>query len=193
MPRLHLVLFTLLTLVLSPSARAQKWITYEGSTFQEHKYYDGDSFQIKAPTGYTYIFRLYGADTLETDNRFPSRIAEQAEYFHIPQKRVIHWGKVAKRFTRRFLRGKVTIHTRKEKSGSRSSKHRYYAIVIDDQGRRLDEALIEAGLARAHGVSVSYPKKTNDRTFQRRLHRLELKAKRNKIGIWAESIPLHQR
>ena len=178
--------FTLVLLVAS-AAQAEDWTVYEESEFQPDEYYDGDSFQIKVKTGHTYIFRLYGVDTPETDERYPDRIREQAEYFGISENRIRSWGEKATRFTERFLKRKdITVYTKKEKSGTKSSKNRYYAIIEVD-GKRLDEALLEAGLARAYGMAAAYPRRLSERTFRSRLERVEAKAKREEEGIWSDS------
>lgn len=153
------------------SVLAEEWTVYDPCSFEENEYFDGDSFQLKAPSGYTYIFRLYGVDAAETDKRYPDRIREQAEYFGIAENRVAYWGERATRFTRRFLKGEdIVVYTKKEKSGSKSSKNRYYAVIEVDE-ERLDEALVAAGLARAYGMAAAYPRRHSDKVFQSRLRR----------------------
>jgi endonuclease YncB( thermonuclease family) len=185
MAHLQILLFVIFS--ITTPVFAQDWTVYDPCTFEEDEYFDGDSFQLKAPTRYTYIFRLYGVDAPETDKRYPDRIREQAEYFGIPENRVVHWGEQATKFTRKFLKdGKIVAYTKKEKSGSQSSKNRYYAVIEVD-GERLDEALVTAGLARAYGVAAAYPRRISDKVYQSRLRRAESDAKKEKLGIWSES------
>lgn len=178
------------------SVTAKEWLIYERCELADDKYFDGDSFSVKALTGYTYVFRLYGVDCPETDKRIKSRLVEQAKEFSVEEKDLIKWGKKASAFTKKFLRKPFTVYTQKKKAGGASKKARYYAIVVNEDGARLDEALISAGLARAYGMGAEWDKKFWDRTkadlpsrmtskrFISRLHSLESKAKREKVGVW---------
>ena len=190
-------LFVCLIATLSSThASGKKWLIYERCELVEDKYFDGDSFQIKALTGYTYIFRLYGVDCPETDRRVKSRLVEQGKEFGLEEKDILKWGKKAATFTKKFLRKPFTVYTQKIKAGGASKKSRYYAIVVNAEGKRLDEALIEAGLARAYGKGAAWdkpfwgkakndlPRRIDSKRFIRKLHTLESKAKRGKVGIW---------
>lgn len=180
----------------SASAKGKKWLVYERCELADEKYFDGDSFSVKALSGYTYVFRLHGVDCPETDKRVKSRLIEQAKEFKIEQKEVIKWGKKASRFTRNFLRQPFTVYTQKVKAGGKSKKARYYAIVVNAKGERLDEALIEAGLARAYGKGAEWdepfwqktkadlPRKIEAKRFMTKLRILENKAKRERVGVW---------
>ena len=162
----------------------------------EDKYFDGDSFQVKALTGYTYIFRLYGVDCPETDRRVKSRLLEQGKDFGLSEKELLKWGEKATKFTQRFLRKPFTVYTQKISAGGASKKKRYYAIVVNAEGKRLGEALLEAGLARAFGKSATWdeplpgkeknnlPRRIAAKRFMSKLHTLESKAKRKKMGAW---------
>ncbi|MCP5536807.1 MAG: thermonuclease family protein [Akkermansiaceae bacterium] len=175
---------------------AEKWLTYERCELADDKYFDGDSFSVKALTGYTYVFRLYGVDCPETDKRVKSRLVEQAKEFNIEEKDVIKWGKKAADFSKKFLRKPFTVYTRKTKAGGASKKARYFAIVVNAEGKRLDEALVEAGLARAYGMGAEWdepfwhktindlPSRMTSKRFISKLHSLESKAKRDKAGVW---------
>lgn len=173
--------------ILAPSLSAKKWITYEKCSLVNDKYFDGDSFNVRVQTGYTYIFRLYGVDCGETDTRFPDRLIEQGKEFGLEPPEVLKWGKEAEKFTKKFLRKPFTVHTWKEKAGGKSKKNRYFAILINSQGERLDEALINAGLARAFGMPAAWPEGTDPKRFLRKLHALESKAKREDTGVWKDS------
>lgn len=192
-----LVLFLGLFSTLA-EAKGKRWLVYERCELADDKYFDGDSFSVKALTDYVYVFRLYGVDCPETDKRVKSRLTEQAKDFKIEEKDVIKWGKKASAFTKKFLRQPFTVYTRKTKARGASKKARYYAIVVNAEGKRLDEALVEAGLARAYGVGADWdepfwlktkndlPRKIDAKRFLRQLHSLESKAKRDRVGIWAK-------
>lgn len=165
-----------------------KWIVYEKCVLVDDKYFDGDSFNVKAATGYTYIFRLYGVDCPETDTRVPARLKAQAQEFGLTEtKDLIKWGKEAQKFTKKFLEGEFTVLTLKKKAAGQSKKSRYYAVIINKNGARLDEALIAAGLARAYGMGAEWPDRMTEKRFIIKLHTLESKAKRADQGIWADS------
>lgn len=72
----------------------------------------------------------------------------------------------------------------KVKARGASKKNRYYCVIIGANGQRLDEALLEAGLARAHGVGVEWPERMTKERFLRKLNTLENSAKREKKGVW---------
>jgi endonuclease YncB( thermonuclease family) len=176
--------FLVLLLILSPLSASAKWITYEECTLDPDQHFDGDSFHVKAATGHTYVFRLYGVDCPETDARFPDRNKEQAKDFGVPEKDIIKWGKKATAFTKKFLRKPFTVHTEKQKARGAGSSIRYYAILINADGQRLDGALLEAGLARCYGVGAEWPKRMTRERFLKKLHPIESKAKREDVGIW---------
>lgn len=192
-------LYILLSLTLGVSSVAtagKKWLIYERCELVDDKYFDGDSFSVKALTGYTYVFRLYGVDCPETDRRVKSRLTDQAKDFKMEEKDVLKWGKKAARFTRNFLRKPFTVYTQKIKAGGASKKARYYAIVVNAEGKRLDEALIAAGLARAYGKGAEWdepfwgktkadlPRRMDDDRFMTKLRILANKAKREEVGVW---------
>lgn len=193
-----LAALSLLVFATSSDASGKKWSVYERSELVDDKYFDGDSFSVKALTGYTYVFRLYGVDCPETDRRVKSRLVEQGKEFGLGEKDVILWGRKAKAFTRKFLRKPFTVYTQKIKAGGSSKKKRYYAIIVNAEGKRLDEALIEAGLARAYGMGAEWdkpfwkktkadlPKRMKSKRFLTKLRILENKAKREKAGIWGK-------
>ena len=178
--------FLLVLLILSPLAASPKWLDYKNCTLVPEKHFDGDSFHVKAPTGHTYVFRLYGVDCPETDTRFPDRNKEQAKAFGIPEKDILQWGEKAKAFTKKFLQKPFTVHTEKAKARGAGKDIRYYAILINADGQRLDEALLAAGLARAFGIGASWPKDMDPNRFLKKLHPIESKAKREKTGLWAK-------
>lgn len=172
--------------VVISRAEAAKWLTYQNRELEEDAYFDGDSFQVTAATGYTYVFRLYGVDCPETDARIEERLQEQKKAFGIPAADLKKWGGKAKRFTRNFLRRPFTVHTKKEKAMGASKKNRYYCVIVGANGERLDEALVKAGLARVHGIGAEWPERMTRERFRRKLHALESKAKREKDGVWGK-------
>lgn len=190
---LFLVIFN-----LGISAEEKEWLAYDRSILVVDQYHDGDSFAVKPLTGYTYLFRLYGVDCPETDDRFESRLAEQAKDFGVEQQDLLKWGEKAAQFTRDFLSKPFRVYTQKIKADGASGKSRYYAIVINDEGIRLDEALVEAGLARAHGMGAVWSepmwegekanlsRRMTSRRYLSGLRMLEKRAKRSRIGIWGK-------
>lgn len=194
----HAVCILLALTIFTGTSSAKGWLIYERCELVDDKYFDGDSFSAKALTGYTYVFRLYGVDCPETDRRVPSRLVEQAKEFGLDEKDLIKWGKKASAFTKKFLRKPFTVYTQKVKAGGASKKARYYAIVVNADGKRLDEALVEAGLARAYGKGAEWdekfwgktkndlPSRMTSKRYISKLHTLESKAKREKVGIWGE-------
>ncbi len=176
-----------LFLMSSSLAHAAAWLEYERCELEDDRYFDGDSFQVKALTGYTYVFRLYGVDCPETDARYPARLEAQAAEFGVEVEELQRWGNEARSFVKKFLRKPFTVLTQKSKAGGQSKKNRYYAIIIGHDGRRLDEALIEAGLARAFGMGAEWPERMTPERYIRKLHAIESKAKREDVGIWKDS------
>lgn len=185
--RTFLLMAVLLFCATVPRLAAKEWITYENCSLVDDSYFDGDSFNVRAPTGYTYIFRLYGVDCAETDTRYPDRLAAQAKEFGIEPDEVVKWGKEAQEFVRKFLQKPFTVHTQKAKAGGQSKKNRYYAVVVNSDGKRLDEALVSAGLARAFGVGAAWPERVDPERYLRKLHALESRAKRGDVGVWKDS------
>ena len=196
---LYLFAFLLVSIFSSAvSASEKEWLVYDRCQLMDEEYHDGDSFAVKPLTGYTYLFRLYGVDCPETDDRFESRLTEQAKDFAIEQDDVMKWGERASTFTRDFLQKPFRVYTQKIKADGASGKSRYYAIIINAEGQRLDEALIQAGLARAHGMGAEwdepmwdgkiakFPRRMTSRRYLSGLRMLEKRAKREKIGIWGK-------
>ena len=196
---LYLFAFLLVSIFSSAvSASEKEWLVYDRCQLMDEEYHDGDSFAVKPLTGYTYLFRLYGVDCPETDDRFESRLTEQAKDFAIEQDDVMKWGEKASSFTRDFLQKPFRVYTQKIKADGVSGKSRYYAIIINAEGQRLDEALIQAGLARAHGMGAEwdepmwegkiakFPRRMTSRRYLSSLRMLEKRAKREKIGIWGK-------
>jgi len=187
---------SVLLLLCVANVSAKEWHVYERCELAEDENADGDSFSVKAGTGYTYVFRLYGVDCAETNSQSASRLKEQLKEFDLEQEAVFSWGEKAAAFTRQFLQKPFIVFTQKIKVGSSGGQSRYYAMIVNAEGKRLDEALIEAGLARSYGEGaewdepfwgknqVDLPKRITSKRFIRKLHALESKAKRGRIGVW---------
>jgi hypothetical protein len=69
-----------------------------------------------------------------------------------------------------------------------SKLQRYYAIIEVD-GRGLADLLVENGLARVHGTSVTHPDKRSASDYIASLVELEKVAKEKHLGAWAKSRP----
>jgi len=177
----------LLLFVISTLPALAGWKNYECQLVVD-KYHDGDSFSGKAETGYIYIWRLYGVDCPETDEREPARLEEQARHFGVDVKSVLKWGREAADFTGKTLARGFTAHTQKHDARGASRKNRYYA-VITVKNQDLAELLVLEGLARAHGMAVAFPpdKNVDEDRFMRNLRNLENRARSAKKGIWSES------
>lgn len=175
---------------------AAEWFTYDRCKFVGEEDFDGDSFAAKPLTGYTYLFSLYGVDCPVTNNNSETRLAEQVKDFKRDQEEIIEWGEKAAAFTRDFLQKPFRVYTQKIKAGKSSGKSRYYVIIVNQEGKRLDEALLEAGLARVDGLGAewdepmwegefaNFPRRMTARRYLTSLRLLERKAKRDRVGIW---------
>jgi endonuclease YncB( thermonuclease family) len=171
-----------LFLIISPLARPA-WRTLDGVSFVENTSNDGDSFHAKRNSR-EYIFRLYFVDTPETDDRYPDRVKEQADYFGVTPEQVIAGGKEATKITQKFLeKADITVRTQYENARGASDIKRYYAMVqVGD--RELCELLVEQGYARVYGVGRELPDGTAEKSMWSRLRKLEKEAKEAKRGLW---------
>ncbi len=179
------------TLFLSLScSHAKDWVEYDGCRLTSGAYRDGDSFSqvsgLKAggKRASKTNWRLYGVDCAETDDREPERLREQAKAFGIPESALKEWGKKAAAFSEKFLSEPFRVMTLREDAAGASAKNRYYAIIIGADGRLLHEALLEAGLARAHGMPAPWPPKTTKEHFEQKLKTIERTARAARSGIW---------
>lgn len=146
---------------------------------------DADSFHVRWHNR-EYIFRLYYVDAPETDDRFPERLKEQADYFKgMEQAQLLQVGKAAAAYTRELLKDKkFTVYTNLDKALGASDKPRYYAM-IEVEGRFLSELLVEKGYARLHGNWGEPPGPLTERRFYLRLKGLEKEAQDAMAGGWA--------
>jgi endonuclease YncB( thermonuclease family) len=181
---LHVLIAIGAALFCLAEAFAADWQTWKDCTLLGDEYMDGDSFHVKRGPRSEYIIRLYFVDCPESDNRFPDRVGEQAEYFGISSKDALKSGETATDFTRKILKRGFTVHTRKDKSFSASSKPRYYGFIELPDGRFLSEELVRQGLARIYGKPSERPDGKGRATIYRRLEKLEQEAKERKLGAW---------
>ncbi|MFH1372003.1 MAG: thermonuclease family protein [Planctomycetota bacterium] len=151
--------------VSQKSADLQK---YDGKQFTVAKVVDGDTLDIDIPDGnypHTRI-RLWGVDTPETKD---------------PRMGVMYYGPEASAFATKVALGKrVTIHLEKQKN-SRGKYGRLLAYVQLPDKTYLNERLLSEGYAYAdtrfkHGLYNKYKQ-------------LELLARSQKKGLWAEVTP----
>ena len=160
---------------------ADEWQTLRGCTFVPNEWNDGDSFHVRHQ-GQEYIFRLYFADTPESEDSLPERVAEQAEHFGITPTQSVQAGISAKKETARFLDAPFTVITRFQAAPGRSKMTRFYAFVIPAPARTdLASLLVESGMARSFGTVAN-----NDLGLDR-LHYdlLESRARRRGLGFYS--------
>lgn len=175
-------LFILITFPLLLSARG--WTELEGVVYEVEKYSDGDSFRAKRNRS-DYVFRLYYVDAPESDERFPDRNQEQADYFGVTVEQALKGGGLAAEFLHDLLEKEktFTVYTRYADARGGSDQKRYYAMVkIGD--RWLSELLVENGFVRLHGVESELPDGTSSRIYWSRLRKLEREAREAHRGIW---------
>lgn len=158
------------------------WTTIRGARLNEERYYDGDSFELFTARSRR-MYRLYFVDAPETDLSFPDRVREQADYWRVSVERALELGEEARQFVRNFARDGVTVHHRREDAAGRTQ--RTYGLVEAD-GRWLDEALVEAGLARLHGKGADLPDGVAEQRHWARLRAAERRAKEARAGAWSD-------
>lgn len=168
--------------------QARSWRYLDGMELEESSGNDGDSFHTKRKRT-RYVLRLYFVDSPETDDRFPERVKEQAEYFGVTPAQAVAGGKKAVAFTNRLLAEKpFEVWTKYLDAQGSTRQGRIFAMVkVGD--RWLCELLVEAGLARIYGVRDELPDGTSERLHLMRLRALEKEAKREKRGLWGANEP----
>ncbi len=162
------------------------WVTLENGHYLYKRANDGDSFHVSV-NGKEYIFRLYFVDAPETDEEFPQRVKEQADYFGITPQQAVQVGEVAKVFTREKLTAPFEVRTCWEDAMGRSRLQRFYAIIQTTTGD-LAEQLVENGLARLHGFQADPAGLTSARQEWQKLNQMLLKAKREQVGAWGVNV-----
>jgi len=164
-------------------AGAERWSVLTDCRLIPNDSNDGDSFHVKAGRRH-YILRLYFVDAPETDDSYPERVKEQAEYWDVTSQRAVSLGKKARAFAARFLADGFTVHTRRQNAQGRSNRQRFYALVETRAGY-LADALVSNGLARVFGQETDLPDGTEARRYWTRLRALERGAKKRAVGGWA--------
>jgi competence protein ComEA len=194
-PRFAFVGFSFLFLGFAEFAPAQSpWQSFPGSRLVEEDFFDGDSFKIELQrNGQTeaHVVRLYFVDAPETSAETDSdrkRVLEQARYFGItPPPLVLEHGAAAREKVRELLGEPFTVHTAFASAPGRSKLPRIYALVQTASGKDLGELLVEAGLARTHGVGRALPDGTPASAVDQRLVDLEATAMLARRGLWADA------
>ena len=164
---------------VSIATATAEWETLRDCRLLPNNYNDGDSFHVEAD-GEERIFRLYFADTPESSDQVPERVAEQAEHFGVSKTEVMHAGKEAAAFTARALRKRFTVTTRWQNARGASALPRSYASITTAEGKDLAELLVAAGLARAHGAVADVPRSKDMGHYEA----LEGRARRAGVGIF---------
>lgn len=160
-------------------AHASEWKRLDGCRLVPNESNDGDSFHVKHD-GQEYIFRLYFVDCPESSMQVADRVAQQASEFGVAEDAVLKAGKEAGRFTERALRTPFTVTTRFQNARGASKLPRSYATIRTADGKDLAALLVEAGLARAHGVEAAVPRAPSMSDYKR----LEARARRGGFGIF---------
>jgi endonuclease YncB( thermonuclease family) len=162
----------------------EQWKTHEDcSLVEEYEGNDGDSFLVRCGRR-QYVFRLYFVDAAETNDSFPDRNKEQADYWGIPEVRIQGIGEAGKRFTVAFLsRRPFTVYTKRQDARGRSDRKRYYALVKSGD-QFLTTELVRAGLARVFGFGVDLPDGTPESEYWKELQTAEQAAKKARAGAW---------
>lgn len=159
------------------------WKMLEGCRLVSSPLNDGDSFLVQHQDE-KHVFRIYWVDAPETSDRYLERVREQGQYFTLSEEQVTDTGQAAKRYTRNFLKGEFTVHTKWEDARSSHNK-RFYAIVEKD-GAYLSQELVAQGLARIYGMPTDdkWPGGPTPRSYLGRLKNAERQAQREEDGIW---------
>ena len=169
-----LALFVAAALVQS----AHAWDTLSGCRLASNEYYDGDSFHVVAG-GEDKIFRLYAVDTAETNDEFPERVREQAEFFGVKKEAVLAAGEQAEELTQRLLQKPFTVETKWIDAKGNSRQQRFFAKITLSDGSDLGLRLVQAGLARSYGMRDDLPQ-----SYIAQLDRAQEAARRSRLGVW---------
>lgn len=188
---------------------AEPLTTIENCILVPTEWADGDSFLVRTPANEELTVRLYGVDCLEwhvTDATDERRLRSQRRYFGItsidPDIRVAvkiakSFGESAHRFASAALSNPFSVHTTFADARGDGKHKRIYAFVTTRQGTDLASDLVQAGLARAFGVTRETQKGQTQDEYRALLADLELQAASSRRGIWSktnwESLPDERR
>jgi endonuclease YncB( thermonuclease family) len=167
------------------AADRKEWVMLTDCQYVAHADNDGDSFRVRSGTN-EYYFRLYFVDAPETNLRYAERTREQSEYFGVTLDESMKGGRMARDLVRDTLQGPFTVWTRWASAAGRSNEPRYYGLVIVGT-RFLDEILVSKGLAQPKGVRPNLPSGEKATVHLEKLNALEADAKKQKLGLWANS------
>lgn len=179
----NVIVATLLLLSLSLYGWSE-WERWEQSILLADRYMDGDSFYIETSDGDVYIIRIYFVDAPETDDRFPDRLDEQAEYFGITVPENLRVGDMGTEFAQEFMKEPFTVHTRRQDAWGASDSPRYFGFIENKEGKFLHEELVRYGLGRVHGMPAPRPDGLSPSRVWARLRRVREEAKERKVGGW---------
>lgn len=158
----------------------------EGCKYLSSSRNDGDSF-ITVHDGKNYVFRLYFIDTPETETTsgfMAERLADQAEYFSLPEEEVLELARIASEYTASKLVKGFKVYTRWERV---FNSDRYYAFISWEEGgeeKWLDEELTSCGFSRFKTKGAPHPQGKSVLDHKVALTVLEEQAKDNKRGGW---------
>lgn len=175
------------------TASAEDLQAHRDCEYVESDWADGDSFAVRFPDGRIRVIRLYYVDCIETSASSTSdkrRLREQARYFGVEDvRKVVDYGDAATRFTAEALATPFTVYTAFANAMGRSGKQRYYGFVTTTDGRDLGRLLVDAGLARNHGLGRGTPAGTPLDEWDAHLGDIELAAAIDGVGVWEHSDP----
>lgn len=173
----------LVTASLSGTSPAlTRWQKLHGCRLAEGALREADVLPV-VHEGQAYRFRLYFVDAAESAPESRT-LAEQAEYWGIPESRVPRIGRAAIEFVRKTLEPGFAVLTQWERVGGPTATTAVYYALVEIEGHQLAELLVEEGLARIHGASTPLPDGTSLDTFLQRLRQAEARAKSRKRGVW---------
>ena len=175
--------------LLRALAEAKGWEVWEDCRLDKQSYYEGDSFTVVYRGGKA-IIKLYYVDTPEVDTSYPKRVKAQGIYFGgLAKTDVLELGQQARIFTGKVLSKPFAIITRLDGAPGRSDVSKYYGLVKTSSGRYLSELLVRRGLARIQGREIrgELPRAFSPSSYVRDLYKVEMRARKRKLGGWADS------
>lgn len=177
-------LFGLLLPLQARAAEARNWARLDNCRYIDNaSFNEADSFQVRCGTR-EFVLRLYSVDAPQTDASLAERVSEQASSFGVSEADVLRIGRIASKQVRRRLLGReFTVWTRWADVQGHSRLPRYYGALEVDGGD-LGQWLLSQGYARVKGVKIIGPRGGTASDLQRRLHQLELRAQRERRGLW---------
>lgn len=188
-PAALLTLAVALAGLLPGTARAERrsWERLDNCRYEDNVgINDADSFQVRCGKR-QFVLRLYSVDAPEADPSLTDRVSEQAGGFGVSEADVVRFGRQASRQVRRRLLGRdFTIWTHWAEAIGRSRLPRYYGLLQVDGGD-LGQWLLSQGLARVKGLKIVGPRGGSAADQQHRLHVLEARARRDRLGLWSVS------